>query len=109
MPLTLKPETRKSAIDAAVWVTASPHEWEWTHEQQVAMARMCCWSSRVLSDLNKLCSQYACTIQESSIIDDPPFVVVDVDGDVICKAATLEDAAMLGVETIEAEPLGERT
>lgn len=32
-------------MNAAIWVTASPHEWEWTKSDQVAMARFCCWAN----------------------------------------------------------------
>lgn len=32
---------RRAAMNAAIWVTASPHEWEWTKSDQVAMARFC--------------------------------------------------------------------
>jgi len=99
--LTIKPETRQTAINAAVWVTASPHEWTWKHEEQVAMARTCLWFNRVLSDLNKLCSEYACTIQQNSVLNEPAFVVVDVDGLVIAKADTFEEAAMMGIHAIE--------
>ncbi len=31
-------ERLKEAVGYAMWVTCSPHEWEWTHEQQIAMA-----------------------------------------------------------------------
>ena len=50
--------TTKAALDAAIWVSASPHEWVWTHEQQVAMARYCLLAYAVLgeaiSDLEKI-------------------------------------------------------
>lgn len=46
------------ALSAAIWVTASPHEWTWTKEQQVAMARYCIHASSVIhkavSDLEKI-------------------------------------------------------
>lgn len=51
-------ENTKAALDAAIWVTASPHEWVWTQEQQVAMARYCIEASSVISkavnDLEKI-------------------------------------------------------
>lgn len=51
-------QTVKTALDAAIWVTASPHEWQWTQEQQVAMARYCLLATAVLgeavSDLEKI-------------------------------------------------------
>ena len=33
--------TREDALNAAVWVTCSEHEWVWTKDQQIAMARFC--------------------------------------------------------------------
>lgn len=51
-------ETVKTALEAAIWVTASPHEWKWTTEQQAAMARYCLLATAVLgeaaSDLEKI-------------------------------------------------------
>lgn len=48
----------KDALNAAAWVTASPHEWTWTHDQQVAMARYCLLASTVIGaaiqDLEKI-------------------------------------------------------
>ena len=51
-------ENTKTALDAAIWVTASPHEWLWTQEQQIAMARYCLLAAAVIgeaaSDLEKI-------------------------------------------------------
>jgi hypothetical protein len=96
----MKDETRKAAIGAAIWVTASPHEWVWTHEQQIAMAQFCCWANPIVSDLEKLVG-YACTVQQNSRLGGPKFVVVDVDGMLICEASTIESVMSLAIETIE--------
>ena len=32
-------KTLKNAYDAAAWVACSPHEWRWTRDQQIDMAR----------------------------------------------------------------------
>ena len=37
------------AIDAAMWLMASPHEWVWTHEQQIMMAKYCLATRQRLS------------------------------------------------------------
>ncbi len=37
---------RSEAIKAAYWVTASPHEWVWTPDQQAKMARYVLWASQ---------------------------------------------------------------
>lgn len=39
----------RGAIDAAMWLTASPHEWSWTHEQQIMMAKYCLVAHQRLS------------------------------------------------------------
>lgn len=50
-------KTRKSAIDAAFWVTASPHEWVWTPEQQEHMARYVLWAHQRLSALLQIANE----------------------------------------------------
>lgn len=45
---------RVEALNAAIFVTASEHEWKWTHEQQVAMARFCCDASKRLCELQRV-------------------------------------------------------
>jgi hypothetical protein len=50
-------ETRTKAIQAAYWVTASPHEWVWTPEQQVAMAQYVLWASQRLDAFRQLSEQ----------------------------------------------------
>lgn len=52
--------TAKDALEAAIWVTASPHEWTWTHEQQIAMARYCVEASRVLSEARQQLEEIVC-------------------------------------------------
>lgn len=96
-------ETRKTAMDAAIWVTASPHEWQWTHEQQVAMARFCCWASLTLDNHRRLVEEYACTIQQNSVEGMMPFVVVDVDGVIIARGHTVDEAANNAIAELEPE------
>lgn len=50
----LAKKERSEAIEAAYWVTASPHEWVWTQEQQAAMARYCLWASQRIEAINEL-------------------------------------------------------
>lgn len=38
-----------AALDAAIYVTTSPHEWVWSHDQQVAMAKYCVHAAQVLA------------------------------------------------------------
>ena len=46
--------TDQAAFEAAYNVTMSPHEWEWTTEQQVAMARYVLWAHQRLSAIAQL-------------------------------------------------------
>lgn len=39
--VTITESEISTAIDAAMWLTASPREWVWTQEQQIAMAKYC--------------------------------------------------------------------
>lgn len=55
--------TTKEALNAAIWVTASPHEWVWTQEQQVAMARYCMDASKRLSDIRDKLETIVCTVE----------------------------------------------
>lgn len=50
----------KDALSAAIWVTASPHEWVWTHDQQVAMARYCIEASKCLSEARAMLEKIVC-------------------------------------------------
>lgn len=47
-------ETDQAAFEAAYFVTMSPHKWEWTTEQQVAMARYVLWAHQRLSAIAQL-------------------------------------------------------
>ncbi len=47
-------ERRFAAVEAAKWVTCSPHEWVWTHEQQVEMARYVLWATQRLNAIASL-------------------------------------------------------
>lgn len=42
--VSMTPEDRERAIEASMRVTTSPHEWEWTPEEQALMARFVLWS-----------------------------------------------------------------
>lgn len=45
---------RESAIGAACRVMLSPHEWEWTQEDQQRMARFVLWSHQRLFGIKQL-------------------------------------------------------
>ena len=47
---------RKRAFEAAFWVTASPHEWVWTPEQQALMAQFVLWATQRLGAIEQLAS-----------------------------------------------------
>lgn len=47
--VTITQDDIRVALDAAMWLMASPHEWTWTHEQQVAMAKYCLAAQQRLS------------------------------------------------------------
>lgn len=89
-------ELEKEAIMAAQWVTCSPHEWEWTHEQQIAMARYCMEAARQLA-LWKWLTDMRCTVEESSMLFQPKWWVLDVDGECLAKSDTPLDAIDLAV------------
>lgn len=81
----------KDALGAAVWVTCSPHEWVWTHDQQIAMARYCVEASKRLS-LWRWLTEMRCTVQENSVVSQPRWAVLDVDNDVIGCGESPESA-----------------
>lgn len=45
------------AVEAAYWVTASPHEWKWTSDQQIAMARYVLWASQKLQAIRQIATE----------------------------------------------------
>jgi len=47
-------QLRQQAVEAALWVTASPCEWTWTAEQQELMARYCLWAAQRLACIKDL-------------------------------------------------------
>lgn len=49
------------ALMAATWVTCSPHEWVWTQDQQVAMARFCISAAGVIGDVISDLERIVCT------------------------------------------------
>lgn len=54
-----------SPASCAWWVTCSPHEWVWTHDEQVAMAREVVRLSGVVTDMTKLLRLYGWQEDES--------------------------------------------
>jgi hypothetical protein len=50
----LSAKARNNAVRDAHWVTASPHEWVWTPEQQANMARYVLWASQRLEAIRQL-------------------------------------------------------
>lgn len=81
-PAEKREQLAKEALNAAIWVTCSPHEWVWTHDQQVSMARYVIEASREL-DLWRWLTEMLCTVHRDSVIGAPLWVVCDVDGEVI--------------------------
>lgn len=61
--MTAITSTEKEALDAAIWVTASPHEWVWTHDQQVAMARYCLEAARRLDEAARMLGEIVITVE----------------------------------------------
>lgn len=47
-------ETKDLAMNAAFWLTASEHEWVWTKDQQIAMAKYCLWASQQLACIKEI-------------------------------------------------------
>jgi len=45
---------RQEAVEAAHYVTMSPHEWEWTARQQELMARYCLWACQRLRIIERV-------------------------------------------------------
>lgn len=45
---------RTRAVNAAYWMTASPHERSWTQEQQQLMAAYCLWAHQRLCAIEQL-------------------------------------------------------
>lgn len=50
----------RQALNAAIWVSASPHEWKWTIEQQVAMARYCLIAAGAINDAVRQLEEIVC-------------------------------------------------
>ena len=82
-----KEKLAREAISAAQWVTASPHEWQWTPEQQVAMARYVMQSSYELS-LWQWLTDNNLVMSENAIVGAPRWGVVDIDDDLIAQGET---------------------
>lgn len=47
--ITLTEADKVRALNAAAWIFASPHEWTWSHEDQVAMARFVTWAAQKIN------------------------------------------------------------
>lgn len=75
-------EHARAALDAAIWVTCSPHEWVWTHDQQIAMARYCIEAAKHLAMWRWL-TEMQCTVQRNSDVNAPPWTVLDVDNEIL--------------------------
>lgn len=52
--IQMSEEALNAAKDAAMWVTASPHEWKWSIEDQVLMARYVLWAYQRLLAISDL-------------------------------------------------------
>ncbi len=52
--IRMSKEARDRAVGFAMWRTASPHEWEWTPEQQAYMALYVLWATQRLEMLRVL-------------------------------------------------------
>jgi hypothetical protein len=92
----------KEALAAAGWVTCSPHEWVWRHDQQVAMARYCIAASNRL-ELYDWMVEMRCILLENADINGPRWVLVDVDDEEIGAGDTPEDAIANARSDVEAE------
>lgn len=42
------------ALDVAFRITASPHEWTWSHSEQALMARYCLWAHQRLAAIKQI-------------------------------------------------------
>lgn len=83
-------ELSEVAIGAAMWVTCSPHEWVWTHEQQIAMAHFTLEAAKRLS-LWQWTIDMELTVNREAA-ESPKWAVLDVDGEVLGRGETPEDA-----------------
>lgn len=50
----MPPQERQEAVQAAHWRTCSPHEWEWTREQQAGMALYVLWAAQRLEAIGDI-------------------------------------------------------
>lgn len=95
-------ENNKAALDAAIWVTASPHEWVWTQEQQVAMARYCILASAVLGEATRDLEKIVCTEgPDCGVILLSSASQTHYDPDVKCQVYDHENFSPLGDALIE--------
>jgi hypothetical protein len=52
----ITPEIINRAMNAAYWRSCSPHEWDWSKEDQAAMALYCLWAHQRMSILKYVAS-----------------------------------------------------
>lgn len=52
--LWLDDDGEERAVAAAYYATLSPHEWRWSHEEQLAMARYILWAKQRLDAVRQL-------------------------------------------------------
>lgn len=68
--IDISPEKRNAAIRDAYWVTASPHEWEWTNEQAANMARYVLWASQRIEAMKHIANGEP-LLHEPNVRDEP--------------------------------------
>jgi hypothetical protein len=69
--IDISPELRNRAVRDAYWVTASPHEWVWTPEQQANMARYVLWASQRIEAMQHVASGLPLLHQPSTLSQQP--------------------------------------
>jgi len=52
--IDLTESERQDVLKSAIWVTCSPHEWQWTTDEQAAMARYCLWATQRLDMIQRI-------------------------------------------------------
>lgn len=68
--IDISPEKQGAAIRDAYWVTASPHEWVWTTDQQANMARYVLWASQRIEAMKHIANGKP-LLHEANISDQP--------------------------------------
>jgi hypothetical protein len=52
--VSITPDQRRAAVYAAIWLSGSPHEWEWSRTDQISMARFVLWAEQRLSAIEQI-------------------------------------------------------